>query len=739
MTIYYIATRPETILTIIHIGSSPDNLPDWAEPKKIICAQSVAASVSTSNTNHHQTFILKIETPIPLISDEKIIGRDDLFIVRQINPLWIKQILTYSETGKKLLQRLLGEGLQIPILIVHEVYPTTVSASIPMQQTGSTKPISPLKRPSSEISLSPSVKPSSSASSSSSIGLNSSLSSNSSSSHGIISNSSLLTSTPSMSPRSKRARMTDPSPINLRRINTKEEHLEILRSAFNEARYTILITTYAINQDTLIAANLYKYIDQAIRRGVKIYCYYNDTKPIEQSVLRNFLQLGVNINYTLTHSKILAVDHTWCVLGSFNWLSAIDIRYPYSMNASIICRGEICQELVEDLWDYLKFYRNLQFGRFGSVIKFARENDGSIVYEIAPGEELSYLTTLDEHLGFLQEIFTVARKRIVICAPFISSAATYKEEFDEKTLRNTVQRGVEIFFICPPNVSSFLEFKALLASIRSPNIHLVEVANFHQKTIILDDTLIAEGSFNWLSASRDEGSDFHNHETTIIVKGELAIPLIANFYNSEIGNSILPILSSGTSQSKNIKTPAALTKDLAEQNLRAATAPTSLSSIVTPAASAAIPVPALASAPALTSTGILSDIYSSANQIIPDFLSSMFFSNSNFSSSSSSSLSVASSQTVAQLYSSLPITYRIFTVKRSEAQIEGLMEQLKQSNISIERILKRSTRGEINSFLLEIETNDLSEARVAVKVIGNQNLLDEQASSLPPRQQFFPM
>ena len=56
--------------------------------------------------------------------------------------------------------------------------------------------------------------------------------------------------------------------------------------------------------------------------------------------------------------------------------------------------------------------------------------------------------------------------------------------------------------------------------------------------MIMDDTHIAEGSFNWLSASRERFSDYHNHEATFIVDGEAASSLIEHFYQSEVGGTL---------------------------------------------------------------------------------------------------------------------------------------------------------------------------------------------------------
>jgi len=41
----------------------------------------------------------------------------------------------------------------------------------------------------------------------------------------------------------------------------------------------------------------------------------------------------------------------------------------------------------------------------------------------------------------------------------------------------------------------------------------------HSKTLAVDEKWISEGSFNWLSASRDEQSAFQRHEASMICEG----------------------------------------------------------------------------------------------------------------------------------------------------------------------------------------------------------------------------
>ena len=51
---------------------------------------------------------------------------------------------------------------------------------------------------------------------------------------------------------------------------------------------------------------------------------------------------------------------------------------------------------------------------------------------------------------------------------------------------------------------AYSQLKDYLTRFAAQGVCLLNVDSFHLKTLIVDDELIAEGSFNWLSASRNE-------------------------------------------------------------------------------------------------------------------------------------------------------------------------------------------------------------------------------------------
>ena len=127
MPIYYIVARPETVVSLVQTGRLPDDLPKWLEPKKIICFEDPASSVLTCNTSSHQIFILEVILPIPL--DSKFFapfyveGGELGLIIRSLSQLdRIQKIFVYSQTGLKLISRLLKSDCTMPIEIKPEIY-----------------------------------------------------------------------------------------------------------------------------------------------------------------------------------------------------------------------------------------------------------------------------------------------------------------------------------------------------------------------------------------------------------------------------------------------------------------------------------------------------------------------------------------------------------------------------------------------------------------------------------------
>jgi phosphatidylserine/phosphatidylglycerophosphate/cardiolipin synthase-like enzyme len=557
--IYYLAARPETVVSIVNYGTLPEELPKYIKNNFLLCSQTISDCFE-ENAIYPQFFILKLNIPEIHQAQKKLI------FLEQLETNTIQQIFVYSQRGMNLLNRLFGGNCPLPIAIAPNIYPDTPQPSKkrPREEVLEEKkpeskrqalnkpPISsaiqdqkllmPIKK---NVYFAPVLpKPPST---------EGKKFNNSKGPETFLKGAPV---TPTISPKqttnvtplskidSPQKPINKPSQITpqketIDRLSTYTEHLDFLQLALKKAKKTILITSFSINHETLLKANLYQLIPEARNRRVKIYIYYNDQKYVDPGIISFLKKHGVFCEQAYTHSKILAIDTNLVATGSFNWLSTIDSKYQECEEGSLVIHGD-CKELVEDFWKYIKHYRHRQFAYEGAVRKFERnaENNSAIIYKMDETTELEYLPILDQQCGFFQECFDSAKQRLIICSPFISSIGQYEDDIDVNVLRKTTSRGVDIFFICAAESNSLESFRNFLSKVNSPKIHLIAASNIHLKTIIIDENLIAEGSFNWLSAARDDESEYHNHEQTISVRGDMAKELIEKFFQTRVGLSI---------------------------------------------------------------------------------------------------------------------------------------------------------------------------------------------------------
>ena len=78
---------------------------------------------------------------------------------------------------------------------------------------------------------------------------------------------------------------------------------------------------------------------------------------------------------------------------------------------------------------------------------------------------------------------------------------------------------------------------------------MVNPDNFNNKTIIVDDKRISEGSFSWLSVLPKERNKIQNHEATFEIAGSAAKNMIKHFYDSPVGRTITEFIITAPSRS----------------------------------------------------------------------------------------------------------------------------------------------------------------------------------------------
>ena len=144
---------------------------------------------------------------------------------------------------------------------------------------------------------------------------------------------------------------------------------------------------------------------------------------------------------------------------------------------------------------------------------------------VAPKTTMAHLNTLEAHRDALAGALREATSSVYITSPFLAEAAVLADDLPT-LIGRAVQRGVKVTVYTDPQLNgmrngepkpSFLAARRLLEA-SGAEVH--DVRGEHSKTLITDHAVLIEGSFNWLSAVRDERSAYRRRERSLRYEGE---------------------------------------------------------------------------------------------------------------------------------------------------------------------------------------------------------------------------
>lgn len=143
-------------------------------------------------------------------------------------------------------------------------------------------------------------------------------------------------------------------------ISDLEGHRTTLRSAFESAQRQLIVVSPYLSKDAIQQDNVLALIREARLRGVKVVVISSEALCAgEQQKVESFKacveeleRAGAifrNTKVRSVHGKMLLVDESWLVVGSFNWLSSVrrassDYRYYES---SIRYDGEFASTMIQ--------------------------------------------------------------------------------------------------------------------------------------------------------------------------------------------------------------------------------------------------------------------------------------------------------------------------------------------------------------------------------------------------------
>lgn len=121
------------------------------------------------------------------------------------------------------------------------------------------------------------------------------------------------------------------------------------------------------------------------------------------------------------------------------------------------------------------------------------------------------LSGLDAHRRTLQEAFDEAQDRLLVVSPYLTPRAIEADQFIEGIARTRAR----VTIAYSRDMADRDKASAAAERLCRAGAEVVVLHGFHTKTLAVDEKWFVEGSFNWLSAVRDEGARFQHHEASI--------------------------------------------------------------------------------------------------------------------------------------------------------------------------------------------------------------------------------
>jgi hypothetical protein len=136
------------------------------------------------------------------------------------------------------------------------------------------------------------------------------------------------------------------------------------------------------------------------------------------------------------------------------------------------------------------------------------------------------LSKLEDHRVFLQKALTEATpgEVIVISSPWMTSYAIETDHILENVATAVNNNGAKVLIFFDENrtrekFKANTDYDHLLMRLQNAGAHVFPEKKLHSKVFIRGRGEIVEGSFNWLSAVRDQNNQWANYESSLWLSG----------------------------------------------------------------------------------------------------------------------------------------------------------------------------------------------------------------------------
>ena len=150
---------------------------------------------------------------------------------------------------------------------------------------------------------------------------------------------------------------------------------------------------------------------------------------------------------------------------------------------------------------------------------------------LVPGSDLPpgrIIADLEAHRAVLKEALITAQRHVVIVSPFLAEPAILADDLPA-AIKAATARQVSVKIISDPkfhrNPAAYDRAVDLLHTAGAQVRHAM-TQGVHSKMLLVDRTWLVIGSFNWLSAVRDPGSEFARYESSLRYDGDQAFEMI---------------------------------------------------------------------------------------------------------------------------------------------------------------------------------------------------------------------
>lgn len=195
------------------------------------------------------------------------------------------------------------------------------------------------------------------------------------------------------------------------------------------------------------------------------------------------------------------------------------------------------------------FDRNLS-SPSGILAKYLFANEENEIKNIKIPEQISknvqiveHIRDLEAHRQTLTNSVLAAKREIHIVSPFLSSKAIEQDNL-EVLFAGAIRRGVKVNVYTDNNLNEFqgckrTNFTKAKETLEHIGVNLVIMDRIHNKSFWIDNSLLIEGSFNWLSARRKLDDPWCRYETSLVYRGEEVQKMIKDVHEDILKRNVL--------------------------------------------------------------------------------------------------------------------------------------------------------------------------------------------------------